>query len=450
MLRVWGGGAFESKHFYNECSRLGITVTQDFLMACGDYPEDDDAFIDELRNEALYAVRLIRNQPSLVWWTGDNENAVMGSDTDENYKGRRSAYDGIAPVLYKEDPYRRFLPSSPYGGSLYASNTVGTTHNTQYLSQFFSYVTNGDLSSYKEELKKYRARFIAEEPQMGAASSVSLRRFMTESDIFDGEKMWLYHTKTNPALPLELFDYLKIFTEGVLGKFEDGKDRLFKLRYMQYEWIRVVMEQAQRERALCSGIIFWMMNDCWPSAAGWSLIDYYSLPKDAFYSFKRLSKPVFASIDKYADEYRFYVINNKKACVVSARVKALNYKSSNVRELARFSFVSEAYSSKAVYSLNEKLGDNEVLIFDISTDGSSDRAFYKDGALKITPAKVDITDNRDGTLTLKSECYLHAVTLTADAVFEDNCFSLMPRESRTVSYRLRSDGKITAEAYTLK
>jgi beta-mannosidase len=33
MLRVWGGGAFECKHFYNECSRLGILVTQDFLMA---------------------------------------------------------------------------------------------------------------------------------------------------------------------------------------------------------------------------------------------------------------------------------------------------------------------------------------------------------------------------------------------------------------------------------
>ncbi|MBE6911924.1 MAG: hypothetical protein E7473_05310, partial [Ruminococcaceae bacterium] len=39
MLRVWGGGIFEQDFFYEECDRLGILVTQDFLMACGTYPE---------------------------------------------------------------------------------------------------------------------------------------------------------------------------------------------------------------------------------------------------------------------------------------------------------------------------------------------------------------------------------------------------------------------------
>ena len=111
-------------------------------------------------------------------------NAVNGSDSDVNYKGRRTAYEGIAPVLYREDPYRRFLPSSPYGGKRYASNTVGTTHNTQFLGQMFPFLLGEDLSDYKDEFKKYRARFIAEEPQMGAVSLPSLRRFMSEDDIF--------------------------------------------------------------------------------------------------------------------------------------------------------------------------------------------------------------------------------------------------------------------------
>ena len=273
---------------------------------------------------------------------------------------------------------------------------------------------------------------------------------MTEGDIFDSEKMWLYHTKTNPALPLELFDYLKIFTEGVLGKFESGKDRLFKLRYIQYEWIRVVMEQAQRERALCSGIIFWMMNDCWPSAAGWSLIDYYFLPKDAFYSFKRLSKPVFASVDNEGEKYRFYVINNGEARDVSIKISILNYESSQMREIARFNYFAEPDSSNTVYTVTQRLKESEIFIFDITTESGTDRAFYKDGALKIKPSSVEITDNKNGTLTVSAKEYLHAVMLTADAVFEDNCFSLLPGESRTVGYRLRSDGKITAEAYTLK
>ena len=104
MLRVWGGGQFESEHFYDECSRLGITVCQDFLMACGRYPEDNADFIENLKKEALYAARLLKNKACLVWWHGDNENAVWGCDTDVDYSGRRSAYKALAPVLYKEDP----------------------------------------------------------------------------------------------------------------------------------------------------------------------------------------------------------------------------------------------------------------------------------------------------------------------------------------------------------
>ena len=29
------------------------------------------------------------------------------------------------------------------------------------------------------------------------------------------------------------------------------------------------------------------VDDCWPAANGWSLIDYYAMPKPAYYSFKR-------------------------------------------------------------------------------------------------------------------------------------------------------------------
>ena len=104
MLRVWGGGTFETKEFYDECSRLGITVTQDFLMACGSYPEKQDWFVKQLNKEAEYAAKLIRNQACLMWWSGDNENAVMGNDVMEDHPGRSSAMLGIQPVLAKLDP----------------------------------------------------------------------------------------------------------------------------------------------------------------------------------------------------------------------------------------------------------------------------------------------------------------------------------------------------------
>ena len=454
MLRIWGGGAFESKHFYSECSRLGIMVTQDFLMACGEYPEKEDWFIEELKKEAEYAVRLCRNQACLMWWSGDNENAVNGCDTDEDYRGRRSAYEGIAPVLYREDPYRRFLPSSPFGGKLYASNTVGTTHNTQYLGQFLEYLVNDDLINYKDEFKKYRARFIAEEPQLGAVSLPSLRRIMNDDDIYNNEEMWRYHTKSNPALPMGPFDYLKIMTEKVLGAFSDPCDKLFKLQYMQYEWLRVVMEQAKRERAFCSGMIFWMMNDCWPSSSGWALIDYFNLPKQAFYSFKRCAKPIIASVDCDNGIYRVYVVSDDVEQDVRVSVKILSSDRRSVKEIENLVCRTAKHSSKAVYEAENVLQSGEVLVCDIEGEFGHDRAFYSHGSLYIEPVDINYTIDKQACVVkiTAKEKYVHAVAITGNAVFEDNCFSLMPYESRTVSYQALNecaDESLLVEAYTL-
>ncbi|MBR6602783.1 MAG: hypothetical protein IKK94_02070, partial [Clostridia bacterium] len=387
MLRIWGGGAFESEHFYDECSRFGITVTQDFLMACGEYPEDEDWFIEELQKEAKYAARLIRNKACLMWWSGDNENAVDGCDTDKNYPGRKSAYYGIAPILYREDPVRRFLPSSPYGGKKYASNTVGTTHNTQYLGKFFGYMLREDVSDYKDHLKNYRARFIAEEPQLGAVSLSSIRHFMRDEDIFSESEMWYYHMKCNPAVSVHLFDHLDSFARHILGGYEDSIDRYYKLRYIQYEWLRVTMEQARREDGLCSGIIFWMMNDCWPASAGWALIDYYNLPKDAFYSFKRCSKKLLSSIDKDNGTYKIYIINEDAQKEVSY---ALMRVSDNGTEQIRSGKLIVGAGSHMIMEYDGTLEDNELLVLDIRTENESDRAFYKNGALNISPCEAKL------------------------------------------------------------
>lgn len=450
MIRVWGGGTFECQHFYDECSRLGIMVTQDFLMACGHYPEKEEWFINELRKEAEYAAKLIRNKACLMWWSGDNENATGGSDTMEDYTGRSSAVYGIHPVLMKLDPMRDFLPSSPYGGQLYASNTAGTTHNTNHLCDIFAYLEKDDLSDYKDAFKTLSARFIAEEPTFGAISTYSSRKFMTDEDIYgeDGN-IREYHTKSNPDLAKSLYEYLLLLAEKILGKFESGRDRDFKLKYIQFENVRNSLEQLRRERWFQSGDIFWQLNDCWPAYAGWSFIDYYNMPKASYYSFKRSTKPALCMIDKEDDEYSVLVANDgNEDAALEINVYSLNTKTGEKREIYTGTAFALVGTTVRVFSFEKS--DDSIII----AETENDRAFYKDGDLKIEKCDVKyILDEVNKTITFKADKYIHAVEVEGSLVLDDNYFSLLPNEERTVSYALAEEGKaleLSVQAYTLK
>ena len=453
MLRVWGGGAFECKHFYNECSRLGILVTQDFLMACGQYPEKEEWFLKHLQTEAEYACLLMRNQPCLVWYSGDNENAVNGSFEMEDYKGKTAYEKGLKPIVEQLDRTRRLFPSSPYGGNRFASNTVGTTHHTQFLGRLFWYIENTEkLADYKEELKKYRARFIAEEPIFGAVSLSSLRKFMTDEEIFSEDTdMWLYHSKGNPGLKQELMDYMLHFTEKVLGEFKNPQDRFFKYKYFEYEWLRVVMEQARREKWFCSGIIFWMLNDCWTAASGWALIDYFNKPKLGYYSFKRCAKPILCSLDYENGEYSVCV-SNDGLTDCHCNIRLLKVQDGENEWLDDFSIVCPA-NGNAMKKLSVSLEENEILIAELQSPLNDCRAFYKHGDLaieKIENAVEYCVENDKVILTAKE--YVHAVELEGEAIFEDNGFSMLKGERKVVPFRYLNGAEnreITVQGYTI-
>ncbi len=458
ILRVWGGGYVEKKHFYDTCSRLGILVLQDFFMACGSYPEKEAWFLAHLRKEAEYTVHFLRNQPCLAWWHGDNENAIGGCDTDTDYRGRDSAYLGLADAVWTLDHHRAFLPSSPYGGKSYASNTVGTTHNTQFLSYMFEYIEQSDCADYKEYFELLNARFVSEEPIFGASSLASLRRIMTEADIFGGDDaMWKYHTKTNPYMDRHLLDYYDMLAAKIFGKAADPTDGLFRMQYIQCELIRLTLERTRREKWFSSGIVYWMLADCWPTAAGWSIIDYYGAPKAAYYAFCRSAKPLIASFVKDGEgRAALYVTHDGTALGdICCRVSILA--DGQIRKTTEYKLAAIGVDRANQTHLLGKLAlaPGEVAVADVTDGIESTRTFYRHGALPLTRADAaDYTVSMtDKIVTVTAHTYLQAVSLesaTTDTMWSDNDFIMLPGESCTVTALSGTAEGTVVSAYTVK
>ena len=452
FLRVWGGGLFEKKAFYDECDKCGILVAQDFLMACGHYPEKEQWFIDALTKESEFAAKYLRNHPCLAWWHGDNENAIEGSDIQEDYIGRDSALCGIAPQIYKYDYTRQLLPSSPYGGDTYASITKGTSHTTNYLGMIFKYFDTQECLDYKEYLEQFVSRFISEEGTFGAIARPSMLKFMTEYDLLKDtdEEILMYHTKTNPGLKKHIFEYVKAFTKKILGDFKDGEDKFFKYKYIQYEWVRVAFENVRRNLGYCNGLIFWMFNDCWPAALGWSFVDYYLLPKHSYYAFSRGSKHIIGSIILVDDRYELVVsCDDDIKCGVD--INAYLIKDGKICKTHSTSVLTNGYGTVTI-ELPWKYCSDFLIVCDLQFSEGSDRCFYKVGILELQPCDglLDVIEKTENSITFKASGYIHAVELESETVFDDNCFSLLPQEIRTVGLKdsLGANG-ISIKAYTL-
>lgn len=454
MIRVWGGGIFEQDAFYETCDRLGLMVTQDFLMACGRYPEWSDDFLAHLRMEARHAALRLRSHACLVWWTGDNENGMDGDEDMVDYGGRRSALRAIGPVLEQLDPNRPFLPSSPYGGRPYGSITRGTTHNTNYIGEWFSYIRHHDMQDYRTYFDGYLSRFCAEEPVMGMPSAASLRRFLTDEDIFgDDEGMLRFHTKNNPSeafREFQIYDYLCAITDKLLGAPRCPEDKIAKRQYVQYEWVRITMELYRREKWFSSGLIYWMLNDCWP-ACGWAIIDYYARPKAAWYGFRRVAAPVVASIDEENGRYRLHVCCDGCAPASgTARLFLQAFDRAEPLAELRTDFHVDANTSAVVLEGElPKAGADALLMAEISGEGFFDRTWFFEGRPQdcvFPETKPVVAAATADSLTIRAEKYIHALVLDGDCVFDDNFFSMLPGEERTVRFVREKAGEIELRA----
>jgi beta-mannosidase len=263
LLRVWGGGLYETDDFYELCDEYGILAWQEFLSNRSFSKIDRENFLEG----AASAVLRIRNHPSLTFWCGGNE-------FDPDDQGSKAVIDALGELLHKLDPGRDFHRASPYMGD---DHYWGVWHVLQ------PYTAYRVLRPFRSEaginappnLEDY-LKFTPEEKRWPLDATYIEYHGEYQTRFVHLRKLERYADEFGESKNLETFIRNGQLYQALGNEFN--------------------MEYCRSNKFRNSGFLVWQFNDIWP-AISWATVDWYGTPKPAYYYMKRASRPVHIAAD---------------------------------------------------------------------------------------------------------------------------------------------------------
>lgn len=310
MLRVWGGGIYENDLFYDLCDENGLLVWQDFMFACAMFP-GDEAFLENVKQEATDNIRRLRNHPSIAMWCGNNEilaawfgwgwakaeEAKSKENADKIWKSYSDIFLKILPeAVAANDPARSYWDSSPASGpGVPADLANGDEH---YWGVWWG----------KEPFKNYAthiARFMSEYGFQSFPELKTVKQYAIPEDYDIFSEVMKSHQRS--SIGNGTIEYYMLQDYKKPKNFESF---LYVNHVLQAEGIKFALEGHRRAAPYCMGSLYWQINDCWP-VASWSSTDYYQRWKALQYFAKKGFEPVLVSPYQDKDSLKIDVINDK-------------------------------------------------------------------------------------------------------------------------------------------
>jgi beta-mannosidase len=269
LLRVWGGGIYESEDFYSLCDERGILTWQDFLLACAAYSEEEP-LRSEIEAEAREAVARLAAHPSLVVLNGNNENLWGYTDWDwqtllEGRSWGRDYYCTIlAGIAAELAPHVAYTPGSPFtpapSGFDPRADPNDPSRGTMHLWDLWN---EKDYLHYRD----YRPRFAAEFGWQGPPAWSTLTRALSDDPLTPESPGMISHQKAA--------DGNTKLTRGLVGHLplpDEMHDWHWAMQLNQANAVRTGVEWFRSLAPHCTGSIVWQLNDCWP-VVSWAAID---------------------------------------------------------------------------------------------------------------------------------------------------------------------------------
>jgi beta-mannosidase len=453
MLRVWGGGIYESDGFYDLADELGLLVWQDFHFSCSLYPADPP-FLANVAVEAEEAIRRLRNHPSVALWNGNNEieAAWFQWGWRERLPGwlwndyEKIFHDLLPKTVARLDPTRAYWPSSPSANRESMPGDPG----------------NGDMHYWGvwhggqpfASFERTPARFMSEYGFQSFPEMATIRSFAGPDDLAIDSPVMTSHQKHPRGNSL--------IREYMLREYREPKEFasfLYVSQLLQAEGIKVGAEYHRRSRPRTMGSLYWQLDDCWP-VASWSSVDYFGRWKALQYYARRFFAPLLVSTAEEEGRVSVFVVSDRTEPVsgtLEARLLGLDgrvlWERSEKVGVAPLSSqrvlgieeaaLLEGRDPKAVFLHVRLLAEGQLL-------SENSRFFVPMKELALRPPKigVEIAPAAGGTkVTLRSDTLARSVRLAYEAdggAFSDNYFDVIP--GRPVEVLYRPAGAVDPEA----
>ncbi len=440
MIRVWGGGYYESDDFYDLCDEYGIIVWQDFAFACQPYPFFIDTFRENVLKEVEYQVQRLRHHASLGLWCGNNEIELMAIawKLRTNYVAwtEKFFWDILPEAVSRFDKVTPYIAGTPVGVSHdngFSNDNVGDTHLWA--------VWHGlkPMNYYRKRMTRFCSEFGFESlPDIKTIEtyakpedySLTSEVFTNHQKCASGNMKMAFYIASRFRLPLKFEDYI------------------YLSQICEQECIRDATEHWRRNKGRCNGSLFWQYNDCWP-VCSWSSVDYYGNFKALQYTSKHFFAPLMLSIEDSKKKIDLYVVND----TLKAYEGTINYKLYDFsgKILLDEQVICKVLSNSSGLIHTIKMEDlkgkfnlkESVLVADLVIDGKvvSHKTFLFDKEKNLNLPKANIAykvevENGKATITLKADKFarlvrVHSKTITTP--FSDNYFDILPDEEKVIT-----------------
>lgn len=337
LLRVWGGGIYESADFYRACDEAGVLVWQDFAFTCAAYAEEEP-LRGEVLAEAREAVTRLSQHASLAVWNGGNEHiwgyvewrwrSALGSRSwGEGY------YLDLLPGIVAElDPGTPYSPASPFSFGRYL-HPNDERHATMHIWDVWNEL---DYTEYRSKTP----RFVSEFGFQGPAAWSTLTAVVHDDPLDPAGPQMLAHQKAD--------DGNGKLARG-LGRHlpppRDTDDWHWSTQLNQARAVGFGIEHFRSLYPYNTGSVMWQLNDNWP-VISWSAVDAHGIRKPLWFTLRRVYADRLLTVQP-RDGRPALVVHNDSAQPWSGQLSAVRYSTAGT-ELAAATLPIEVGARDAV------------------------------------------------------------------------------------------------------